>query len=138
MPFEAVLRRVKTGKRDEIAFHVPGNLRPALADQYRELPEYVRVKISRPAKGRTTGDFSQSHHINGHVQQIADYSGQDFDEVKGEAKRRAIKRGYPFDTVGPGWILPWSETLIDTVQAGFLIEELHQIAAELEIVLRED
>lgn len=123
---------------DTIAFHVPTDLRHRLKGEYAKLPEYVRVKIVKPSTPRTTGDRSQSHHINGHVAQISDYTGQDFDEVKGEAKSRAIKRGYPFDTVGPGWIVPWSEAQIDTVQAGYLIEELHQIAAELDIVLRED
>lgn len=134
---EGILRRVKTGQKDTISFKIPSELIGKFKHEFRQLPEYCIVKIARPRQRRTTGDLSQNHHINGHVSQIAEETGNDFDDVKQEAKLRAIKRGYPFDTLPNGWIIPKSETEIDTIQAGFLIEELHQIAAELGIYLRE-
>jgi len=90
----------------------------------------IRVQIQPPVKKRTTGAGSQSHHINGHVASIANFTGEDFDVIKSEAKKRAIKRGYPYRTGLFGNVEPWSETELDTVQAGYLIDELHQIAAE--------
>ena len=98
---------------------------------------YLQVELRKPGKPRTTGPGSQSHHLNGHVQQIAVETGNDFDDVKDAAKRQALAMGYPFRTIA-GQVLPYSETEIDIIQAGFLIESLHRIAAELGIVLRED
>jgi hypothetical protein len=97
----------------------------------------MRADLSKPGKPRTTGEGSQSHHINGHVQQIANETGNSFDDVKLAAKHEAITRGYPFRTIS-GQVIPHSESEIDTVAAGHLIETLHQIAAELDIRLRED
>lgn len=98
---------------------------------------YLRVQVSPPVKKRTTGENSQSHHINGHVQLIAQSIGEDFDVVKEEAKRKAISKGYPYRTDAFGHVQPLSETALDTEQAGHLIEALHEIAAFLNIKLKE-
>ena len=90
----------------------------------------IRLQLSPPVKKRTTGEGSQNHHINAHVTSIANFTGEDFAVIKMEAKNRAIKRGYPYRTDMFGNVEPWSETELDTVQAGYLIDELHQIAAE--------
>ena len=90
--------------------------------------------VKRP---RTTGDKSQSHHVNGHIAQICKETGNDFDTVKLWCKREAISEGYPHDTFH-GVIIPWSETRLDTFQAGILIETIHRLAAELGIVLQEE
>ena len=96
----------------------------------------VRVSLQRPGRPRTIGEGSQSAHINGHVQQIAQETGNEFADVKAAAKLRALKRGYPFRTIA-GEIVPFSEAELNTEQAALLIEELHQIAAEMEINLVE-
>ena len=94
------------------------------------------VNIEAYRKPRTTGPRSQCNHINGHVQQISEESGHDFSEIKWLAKMRAIKRGYPYDTV-LGDVVPWSEARLNTDQAAHLIDELHAIADELGLILRE-
>ena len=98
---------------------------------------YMRVQLSPPFKHRSTGEKSQNHHINGHCQQIANETGEDFDIIKLEAKRIAIKRGYPIRTNLFGDATPKSETDIDSEQAGFLIDSLHEIADFLNIKLNE-
>jgi len=98
---------------------------------------YMRIQISPPFKHRSTGEKSQNHHINGHCQQIANETGEDFDIIKAEAKRRAIKRGYPIRTNVFGEAVPISETETDSEQAGFLIDSLHEIADFLNIKLNE-
>ena len=98
---------------------------------------YMRLVLSPPFKHRTTGEKSQNHHINGHCQQISNETGEEFDRVKIVAKGRAIKRGYPIRTDIFGNTVPLSETEIDTEQAGYLIESLHEIADFLGVVLNE-
>jgi len=98
---------------------------------------YMRIQISPPFKHRSTGEKSQNHHINGHCQQIANETGEDFDIIKLEAKRKAIKRGYPIRTNIFGDAVPESETEIDSIHAGYLIESLHEIADFLDIRLKE-
>jgi hypothetical protein len=102
----------------------------------RKKDHYYRIRIDRPRKARTTGERSQNHHINGHCQQIAIETGNDLETVKMYCKEQAISEGYPFDEFG-GRAIPYSETRIDTVQAGVLIETIHRLAAELGIVLVE-
>jgi hypothetical protein len=86
---------------------------------------------------RTTGPYSQNHHINGEIMQICKETGNDFETVKLWAKRAAMAEGYPFDQFR-GVAIPWSETRIDRLQAGILIETIHRLAAELGIRLREE
>ena len=99
---------------------------------------YLRLVLSPPFKHRSTGEKSQNHHINGHVQQISNHTGEDFDVIKMQAKRNAIKRGYPIYIDIFGNTMPKSETEIDSTEAGYLIEELHLIADFLSIKLREE
>ena len=98
----------------------------------------VRAVISKPRKARTTGEKSQNHHLNGHVQQIARSTGNSFDAVKLYIKREAVGQGYPFETLPSGDIMPVSEADTDTVECGILIEVAHQTAAEWGIRLVED
>ena len=97
----------------------------------------VCPKCGHKRKPRTTGKDSQGAHINGHIAQIAQEKGEDFDTVKLWCKRTSISEGYPFDTF-KGVIIPWSETRLDTIQAGILIDTIHRLAAELSIRLREE
>lgn len=108
---------------------------------FKHVGEFVRLRISRVVKARTTGDGSQSHHINGHCQQLAIETGNTFADVKTACKLEAISRGYPFRSIiirQNAHVVPYSETEIDTVQAGYLIDTIHQIADELDIVLKEE
>jgi len=97
----------------------------------------VYVKLGMPRKPRTTGDKSQSHHLNGHIQQIAQYTGDDFDDVKMEIKRRAISRGYPFRTDSFGNVVPESEANSSTVECAMLIDTAHEVASFLNLRLKE-
>jgi len=95
------------------------------------------IQLKKWYQSRTTGWKSQSHHINGHVAQIAEATGNDFDTVKIYCKTEAISAGYPFDTIHD-YVVPWSETRIDVLQASILIDTIHRIAAEEGIRLIEE
>ena len=95
------------------------------------------IQMKKWYQARTTGWKSQNHHINGHIAQISQELGIDFDTVKLYLKNKAIARGYPYDILDD-CVYPWSETRIDTLQAGFLIDEIHQFSAERDIKLIEE
>jgi len=99
---------------------------------------YVKLELSPPYKPRTTTVGGQNRHIWGHIQQIAQETGNELADVEEAIKERALKRGYPRKINQlTGRIKPASMTTINTVEAGYLIDELHQLAAELEITLDE-
>ena len=104
----------------------------ALAERH----DTAMVRISAPRRRRTTGERSQSHHLNGHVQTIAMETGNDFEAVKQVVKLRAISMGYPFKTYH-GITVPQSEADASTVECALLIDAVHQLAAEEGIVLVE-
>ncbi len=134
----AVLR-LRTGSRAAVSFEVPEMFRGQLwAMVEKAKTEYYQVKISRPKRPRTTGDKSQNHHINGHCQQIANETGNSFAVVKEYMKRAAIDRNYPIETLPDGSVMPRSEADIDTVEAGYLIDTIHQFADEWQIRLIEE
>lgn len=94
------------------------------------------LQLKKWYKSRTTGWKSQNHHLNSHVQQIAEETGNDFDTVKVWAKTEAISAGYPYDLIND-LVIPWSETRIDVLQCSVLIDTLHRLAAEYGINLKE-
>lgn len=105
---------------------------------------YVSVTFAAPYKKRTTGKHSQNSAIHGFAQCIAEYTGDDVESIKTFCKKRAIRRGYPVKKDGDGNIIfskldgepiPESSANINTVEAGYLIDELQQLAAELDIPL---
>jgi len=128
-------------KATEKGIKIPDEYRQSFDNMIKYCNEkrggYMRLVLSPPFKHRSTGERSQNHHINGHCQQIANETGEDFDVIKLHAKRMAIKRGYPVKVNIFGETVPLSETEIDTEQAGYLIEALHEIAAFLDIKLQE-
>lgn len=79
--------------------------------------------MSPPYRPRSTGKHGQNRHIWGHLQQIANETGNDLQDVEDAVKERAIKRGYPYK-VNPitGKIVPVSMTTINTIEAGYLID----------------
>ena len=99
---------------------------------------YVRCDMSPPYKPRTTGKGSQNSKIWAMIQQVAEATGNDIQDMEDYIKERAIRRGYPYK-MNPltGKPKPASMTTIDTVEASMLIEELYQLAAELGINLEE-
>lgn len=117
---------------------------PEVARVVKNDPErYVRVTVSTPR--RTTGKGSQSHHFNGHVQQIAMATFNDFADVKKYVKQRAVSMGYPLlERFGRPLLDPWgmvqgiSETEATTSDMSLLIEAAHLVAAEEGVVLREE
>jgi hypothetical protein len=108
---------------------------------------YVTLTIETPKKSRTTGDGSQSHHLNGHIRQICEETGNDFEVVKLEVKYRAIVfLGYPIEQKPDGtqamdlWGRPRgiSEADSSTEECAKLIEMVHVLASELGIILKEE
>lgn len=123
--------------RRKLTIDIPYNRNDELARLVEDLPScQLYVELSKPHKPRTTGQDSQNHRLNSHIQQICEETGNDFDEVKLYCKHKAIPRGYPFTTLN-GMVIPWSEKRLDTVQCSYLIDAINQLAAELGIVLRE-
>mgnify|MGYP000941707915 FL=1 len=93
-------------------------------------------KIAPPRKLRTTGERSQNHHLNGHIQQICVETGNDFAAVKAVIKQMAVSMGYPFRTFR-GMVIPYSEAESSVQECAILIEAVHRLAAEEGILLKE-
>lgn len=105
---------------------------------------YVSVTFAAPYKKRTKGKKSQNNCIHGYAKILADYTGETTERIKDFCKKRAFRRGYPAKVDGDGDIIyspidgepiPESTANINTVQAGYLIEEMKLLAAELDILL---
>ncbi len=106
---------------------------------------YISLSLSPPKRPRSIGKGSQSHHFNGHCQQLAISTGQPFDDVKKYLKSEAIDRGYPMleKDDGSPMLDFWgnkqgiSETDCTVEECKHLIEQSHQLAAEYGIRLEE-
>lgn len=105
---------------------------------------YVSLSFAVPYKKRTSGRKSQNHKLNGNIMAFCNETGNDFDDVKDEIKRRAIKRGYPCKkdeqgnyilSLKDGQPIPESETKINTVECGYLIDEMSILASEYNVLL---
>jgi hypothetical protein len=133
--------RIIYGTAHELTIEIPELCRDAWLTLARKpnvkKSKQMYVKLGVPRKPRTTGWRSQNKHIHGHAQQIAEYTGDYKEDVIAEAKRRAVTRGYPTRENSFGHIVPISESDISTVEAGHLIEELHMIASDLNVRLKE-
>lgn len=98
---------------------------------------YVLVTLQPPKRPRTTGKESQNAHLNGHVMQICNETGNDYDSVKNAVKLLAVESmGYPYKTIG-GQIVPQRERDCSTDECAKLIEAAHVLAADLGIILQE-
>jgi hypothetical protein len=87
--------------------------------------------VKRP---RTTGKGSQSNHLHGHLQQIAEFTGYGMSEVKDVLK--ADLADWPH-VERFGRMVPVSEAELDTLVEAAAIEWTHAKAEELGVVLRE-
>ena len=130
-------------QRGLIAFEVPRE--PELQEALRKVlrlcrdknNDYVSVTLSRPYSPRTTGPKSQNHHLNGHIMQICEETGNDYEAIKFCVKMIAVEQmGYPFTTVA-GHVWPKRERNSDTEECAKLIEASHVLAAQMGIILRE-
>ena len=137
-----VLKRIN--ERGRICFEAPRE--PELQEALRRIlricqdkhNDYVSVTFKPPYKSRSTGEHSQNHHLNGHIMQICNETGNSFNAVKLAVKQIAMEQfGYSFETVGKH-IVPKSESDCDTVECNMLIEASHYLAAEEGIMLREE
>lgn len=94
---------------------------------------YIVAELKKPYSSRTN---QQNKLFWAIVQQIAEDTGADLDDIETEIKRRAIRRGYPYEvnrlTNEPK---PVSMSTVNTVEMGYLIDEAEQLAAELGIVI---
>ena len=98
---------------------------------------YVLVTVQPPKRPRTTGEGSQNHHLNGHILQICNETGNDYDTVKDAVKQLAVEQmGYPYKTIG-GRIVPQRERECSVEDCAKLIEAAHVLAADLGIILQE-
>lgn len=100
--------------------------------------DYVTVNLTQPRKPRSTGPGSQNHHLNGHILQICQATGNDSNTVKNEVKRLAVEFfGYPHVEFH-GQMVPLRERESSTEECAKLIEASHLLAADLGIILREE
>ena len=136
-----VLRRVNIAGR--IAFEPPAddganaNIKHELRKCRDKHNDYVLVTLQPPKKPRTTGEGSQNHHLNGHIMQICNATGQDYETIKYCAKMIAVEQmGYPYKTIA-GHIVPQPERESSTDECALLIEAAHVLAADLGIILQE-
>ena len=99
--------------------------------------DYVLVTLQPPKRPRTTGKGSQNHHLNGHIMQICNAIGQDYETIKYCVKMIAVEQmGYPYKTIA-GHIVPQPESESSTDECAKLIEAAHVLAADLGIILQE-
>ena len=104
-------------------------------DKYND---YVSCTFSPPYKPRTTGEGSQNHHLNGHIMQICNETGNDYETIKYCVKMIAVEQfGLSYTEIA-GHIVPKRERDCNTEECGKMIEAAHYLAAQLSIVLRED
>lgn len=98
---------------------------------------YMLVTLQPPKRPRTTGEHSQNRHLNSHIMQICNETGNDFDSVKDAVKMLAVENmGYPYKTIA-GRIVPQRERECSTTECALLIEAAHVLAADLGIILQE-
>ncbi len=136
-----VLKRVNIAGR--IAFEPPADcganegIKRELRKCRDKHNDFVLLTIQPPKKPRTTGEGSQNHHLNGHIVQICNETGNCYDDVKDAIKQIAVEQmGYPYKTIA-GKIVPLRERESSTDECAKLIEAAHLLAADLGIILQE-
>lgn len=99
--------------------------------------DYVLLTLQPPKRPRTTGKDSQNHHLNGHLMQICQETGNTYDAIKYCVKMLAVEEmGYPYEMIyGHIWPKPESESSTD--ECALLIEAAHVWAAHHGIILQE-
>lgn len=99
--------------------------------------DYVLLTMQPPKRPRTTGKDSQNHHLNGHIMQICNETGNTYDAIKYCVKMLAVEEmGYPYELID-GHIWPKAERESSTDECAKLIEAAHVWAAHHGIILQE-
>ena len=136
-----VLKRVTIAGK--IAFEVPqdtaarANIKHELEKCRDKYGDFVLVTMQPPKRPRTTGPDSQNHHLNGHIMQIVNETGNNYEVVKYCVKMIAVEQmGYPYTTIA-GHIIPQPESESSTDECAKLIEAAHMLAADQGIILQE-
>ena len=136
-----VLKRVTIAGK--IAFEVPqdtaarANIKHELEKCRDKYGDFVLVTMQPPKRPRTTGPESQNHHLNGHIMQIVNETGNNYEVVKYCVKMIAVEQmGYPYTTIA-GHIIPQPESESSTDECAKLIEAAHMLAADQGIILQE-
>jgi hypothetical protein len=91
-------------------------------------------KVFSVYRARTTGPGSQSAHLHGHLQQIAEHAGYSMGEVK-EAMKEDLASWPVVERFGH--MIHASEADVDTMVESEAVDWTHQKAAFLGIILRE-
>lgn len=137
-------------KDDHYSLKLPEDYQKAMHELMKHCFEkkggFCSFSLMPPRRARSTGANSQSHHFNGHVQQIATCTGQPFEDVKKFLKANAITRGYPIlrsedeipilDLWGNAQGISEADCTVE--ECCHLIEESHQLADELGLKLIEE
>ena len=98
---------------------------------------FVLLTLQAPKRPRTTGKGSQNHHLNGHIIQICNETGNSYDAIKYCVKMLAVEEmGYPYEIID-GHIWPKAEHESSTDECAKLIEAAHVWAAHHGIILQE-
>lgn len=136
-----VLKRVDIAGR--IAFEPPADsgAQEAIKRELRKCRDkhhdYVLLTLQPPKRPRTTGAFSQNHHLNGHIMQICNETSNSYDAIKYCVKMLAVEEmGYPYEIID-GHIWPKAEHESSTDECAKLIEAAHVWAAQHGIILQE-
>lgn len=150
---------MKTGSKAQLCFEFPDEdtaerfwmrafkYEKDQGDGDRRCGSRFRVTVRKPKKPRTTGKHSLNTHFNGHIQEICQELGTDFEDTKLYIKRKALAQGYPFLRNDAGEIvysmvdnepLPQHERDADTKEAAILVDTAHWFAAEHMIALTEE
>lgn len=136
-----VLKRVDIAGR--IAFEPPADsgAQEAIKRELRKCRDkhhdYVLLTLQPPKRPRTTGNGSQNHHLNGHIIQICNETGNSYDAIKYCVKMLAVEEmGYPYEIID-GHIWPKAEHESSTDECAKLIEAAHVWAAQHGIILQE-
>lgn len=133
----------RTFYKGHIAFELPADsggreaIKRELTKCRDKNNDYVLVTLEPPKRPRTTGANSQNHHLNGHIMQICNETGNSYDAIKYCVKMLAVEEmGYPYEMVG-SHIFPQSEADCSTDDCAKLIEAAHVWAAHHGIILQE-
>ena len=136
-----VLKRVDIAGR--IAFEPPADsgAQEAIKRELRKCRDkhnrFVLLTLQPPKRPRTTGKGSQNHHLNGHIIQICNETGNSYDAIKYCVKMLAVEEmGYPYEIID-GHIWPKAEHESSTDECAKLIEAAHVWAAQHGIILQE-
>lgn len=130
--YKTILRFEK--KEDGVFLRYPDKTKKfCIESELKKCEDFCTVTFQKVYKSRTN---QQNRMFWGIVQQIAFETGNDLEDVEEAVKERAVKRGYPMKVNNlTGKPKPESMTKVDTVEMGYLLEEVMQLASELGIVV---